>query len=271
MHLSYSLAVQQFTSYNRDAKLQQMPYVYISNMLLVLQSSWWGRESWLLCLICLPGVSWWLGGSSSRCHGVVCSLWLCYFLIILTYYFGNEPLYYFGIWCLNSSFNIRFSQFQKNSFMKGYKCFMSLKFGLQVLLESCYIIFMKEIRGSLWDKCNFVLIYSRNAFFAPIYGPQNEISNNVVCATTKGSDQPAHMRSLIRVFTSRLTIVFGVSKLKRGPQRLVWVYPCQNATLLEISCRGSNVFVGLCWCCSKKLNFDLLTPSTGSWGRRGGG
>ena len=30
MHLSYSLAVQQFTNYNRDAKLQQMPYVYIS-------------------------------------------------------------------------------------------------------------------------------------------------------------------------------------------------------------------------------------------------
>ena len=24
--------------------------------ILVLQSSWWGRESWLLCLICLPGV-----------------------------------------------------------------------------------------------------------------------------------------------------------------------------------------------------------------------
>ena len=52
--------------------------------ILVLQSSWWGRESWLLCLICLPGVSWWLSSSSSRCHGVVCSLWLWYFLIILT-------------------------------------------------------------------------------------------------------------------------------------------------------------------------------------------
>ena len=53
---------------------------------LVLQSSWWGRESWLLCF-CLPGVSWWLSGSSSRCHGIVCGLWLWYFLIILTYYF----------------------------------------------------------------------------------------------------------------------------------------------------------------------------------------
>ena len=37
--------------------------------ILVLQSSWWGQESWLLCLICLSGVSWWLSGSSSRCHG----------------------------------------------------------------------------------------------------------------------------------------------------------------------------------------------------------
>ena len=55
--------------------------------ILVLQSSWWGRESWLLCLICLPGVRWWLSGFSSRCNGVVCGLWLWYFLIILTYYF----------------------------------------------------------------------------------------------------------------------------------------------------------------------------------------
>ena len=39
-------------------------------------------------LICLLGVLWWLSSSSSRCYGVVCSLWLWYFLIILTYYFS---------------------------------------------------------------------------------------------------------------------------------------------------------------------------------------
>ena len=38
--------------------------------ILELQSSWWERKSWLLCLICLPGVSWWLRGSSFRCHWV---------------------------------------------------------------------------------------------------------------------------------------------------------------------------------------------------------
>ena len=37
--------------------------------------------------------------------------------------------------------------------------------------------------------------------------PWHEISNNVVCATSKGSDQPAHTHSLIRVFASRLSIL----------------------------------------------------------------
>ena len=36
------------------------------------------------------------------------------------------------------------------------------------------------------------------------YEPLHWISNNVVCATSKASDQPAHTRSLIRAFASRL-------------------------------------------------------------------
>ena len=39
------------------------------------------------------------------------------------------------------------------------------------------------------------------------FEPQHEISNNVVCATSKGSDQPAHTRSLIRAFASPLAIL----------------------------------------------------------------
>ena len=34
--------------------------------------------------------------------------------------------------------------------------------------------------------------------------PPHEISNNAVCVTSKGSDQPAHTCSLIRAFASRL-------------------------------------------------------------------
>ena len=35
--------------------------------------------------------------------------------------------------------------------------------------------------------------------------PVQEISNNVVCSTSKASDQSAHTRSLIRAFASRLS------------------------------------------------------------------
>ena len=82
--------------------------------------------------------------------------------------------------------------------------------------------------------------------------PQHQISNNVVCATSKASDQPAHTRSLVRAFASRSNIIlvlsfwlnlFGVSKLERRLNMLVWVYTCQNATLLEIECRGSDIYL----------------------------
>ena len=39
------------------------------------------------------------------------------------------------------------------------------------------------------------------------YEPRHEISNHVVGATSKDSDQPAHMSSLIRAFASRLNIL----------------------------------------------------------------
>ena len=40
-----------------------------------------------------------------------------------------------------------------------------------------------------------------------IFEPWYEISNNVVYATSKASDQHAHTRSLIRAFASRLSIL----------------------------------------------------------------
>ena len=53
-------------------------------VLLVLQSYGWGKGIWLLCFGCLPDVLWLLVfcGSSSLCHGLVCSVWLLYSLII---------------------------------------------------------------------------------------------------------------------------------------------------------------------------------------------
>ena len=43
------------------------------------------------------------------------------------------------------------------------------------------------------------------------YEPRDEISHNVVCATSKGSDQPAHTHSLIRAFSSRLNNLWLLS------------------------------------------------------------
>ena len=74
----------------------------------------------------------------------------------------------------------------------------------------------------------------------------------MVCATSKGSDQPAHTRSLIRAFACRLNILWLLSywpsiiwssyMLKRRLHRLARVYTCKNATLLEITCHGSFIF-----------------------------
>ena len=45
-----------------------------------------------------------------------------------------------------------------------------------------------------------------SGFILLIYEPVHEISNNMVCATSKVTDQPAPTRRLIRAFASRLSI-----------------------------------------------------------------
>ena len=44
-------------------------YVHSSIAIILM-----GKRELVALLICLPGVSWWLGDSSSRCRGVVCGL-----------------------------------------------------------------------------------------------------------------------------------------------------------------------------------------------------
>ena len=48
-------------------------------------------------------------------------------------------------------------------------------------------------------------------FMTHVNEPVHEITNNVVCVTSKASDQPVHTRSLIRAFASRLSIVWLLS------------------------------------------------------------
>ena len=49
-------------------------------------------------------------------------------------------------------------------------------------------------------KCSFIMHVNQ-------FNIKYEISNNVVCATSKVSDQPAHTRSLIRAPAGHLSIL----------------------------------------------------------------
>ena len=44
-------------------------------------------------------------------------------------------------------------------------------------------------------------------FLVAVFEPRHEISNNVVCVTSEGSDKPANTHSLIRAFASGLNIL----------------------------------------------------------------
>ena len=70
---------------------------------------------------------------------------------------------------------------------------------LHILYERSYRFFMRQMQ--------FRPDIQPNVFFAPINGPRYEISNNVVCASTKGLHQPVHMCSLIRAFASHLKTI----------------------------------------------------------------
>ena len=84
--------------------------------------------------------------------------------------------------------------------------------------------------------------------------PQHEISNIVVRATSKGSDQPAHTRSLIRAFASRSNSIIMTVKLLTE-QHLEFLS-------LKWGCTGSsesiNVKMSHCW--KSHVTTQMLQP-----------
>ena len=70
-----------------------------------------------------------------------------------------------------------------------------------VLLSTNNICFGGEIRKIIFS---YTLL---SEDLNTVFEPRHEISNNVVCATSKASDQPAHTHSLIRAFASQLNIL----------------------------------------------------------------
>ena len=65
------------------------------------------------------------------------------------------------------------------------------------------------LKNQFFHKDPFTLISQRQEFQTRILiiEPWHGISNNVVCMTSKASDQPAHTRRLIRAFASLLSIL----------------------------------------------------------------
>ena len=94
---------------------------------------------------------------------------------------------------------------------------------LCVVFSCVFVTFPYGFLGQVWwylivlilDLCLLPYFYSvfwlRTCIYSTmeqLYEPHHEISNNVVCATSIDSDQPAHTRSLIRAFASRLNILW---------------------------------------------------------------
>ena len=95
---------------------------------------------------------------------------------------------------------------------------------------------------------------------AIIIDPVHEISNNVVCATSKASDQPAHTRSLIRAFASYSMIV-----------KLLTEHHLEFLSL-KGGCRGLSestlVKMSNCWNLMPRLNYGMASLKLFKYGKK---
>ena len=142
----------------------------------------------------------------------------------------------------------------KGSCNKPYRSIVSI-FLTWHLMQKGYIKQSENICSylhTLGDQCSqyesptYLTLTFDSKDISLIYEPQHEISNNVVCATKK-SQISLRVRA---VWSEPLLVAWifydcyatdwttsGVSKLTKRLHRLLWVYTCRNAILLEI-CRG---------------------------------
>ena len=104
--------------------------------------------------------------------------------------------------------------------------------------------------------------------FLHIIEPRHEISNNVVCVTSKCSDHPVHTRSLIRAFTSRLNILWVLSYSKvTGWTSFVflsWKGGCtclSECTLVKMPHCLKSYVTALLWYLQEKLSLGALPQS----------
>ena len=78
----------------------------------------------------------------------------------------------------------------------------------QYYIFSCFILILIAYKLYTSAHCCWIKeVFFIYQLYINTYEPRHKISNNVVCAASKASDQPAHMRCLIRAFASRLNIL----------------------------------------------------------------
>ena len=87
---------------------------------------------------------------------------------------------------------------------------------------------------------------------------QHEISNNVACATSKGSDQPAQMRSLVRAFARRLNIV----RILSYRLNIIWSFYVQS----KVAQARPSLHLSKCHIVGNHmwLNYVIITDKDGS-------
>ena len=74
-----------------------------------------------------------------------------------------------------------------------------------IFILKCFKLTEIACRLSMHDFTKYVRLYLYA--YACIFEPRHEISNKVVCATSKASDHPTLTRSLIRASACHLSII----------------------------------------------------------------
>ena len=143
------------------------------------------------------------------------------------------------------------------SYFQGYWKFPEINYGdiCQFISDAC--LFTSRDMGYLVPPIQASFV----ALFITLWATTWDFQQWGMC------DQQ-RLRPLIRAFVTWIfyeywatdRTSFGVSKLKRRLYMLIWLYTCQNATLLEITCRSYVVFHSVHeYCLRKECNFNLCS------------
>ena len=149
----------------------------------------------------------------------------------------------------------------------------------EILKETCFMCLLIKVDLSMLSAqkiCADEEKISKKHFNFYIIERWHEISNNMVYLTSKASDQPAHMPSLVRPFACRMNILwllsywpktaFGVFKLKRRLHRYTLV-KIPHCWMFQI-CTFQILYIS--WDCNNKNNYHrhsrdwFIDPRQGS-------